>query len=73
MSVCVSACNSLSDFLDKSDEYVYKMADNLLDAMTKGEHSKTLMEAQSVRNSTLSLKSSFYLGLKRFIWGQREH
>ncbi|XP_016886266.1 bromodomain-containing protein 7 isoform X2 [Cynoglossus semilaevis] len=39
--------DSLSDFLDKSDEYVYKMADNLLDAMTKGEHSKTLMEAQS--------------------------
>nr|XP_061820543.1 bromodomain-containing protein 7-like isoform X1 [Nerophis lumbriciformis] len=38
--------DSLSDFLTKSDEYVYKMADNLLDAMTNGEHSKTLKEAE---------------------------
>ncbi|XP_035485432.1 bromodomain-containing protein 7 isoform X2 [Scophthalmus maximus] len=36
--------DSLSEFLAKSDEYVYKLADNLLDAMTNGEHSKTLME-----------------------------
>ncbi|KAK2853539.1 hypothetical protein Q5P01_006200 [Channa striata] len=35
---------SLSDFLAKSDEYVYKLADNLLDAVTNGEHSKTLKE-----------------------------
>ncbi|KAM9765499.1 bromodomain-containing protein 7 [Menidia menidia] len=34
--------DSLSDFLAKSDEYVYKLADNLLDAMTNGEHSRTL-------------------------------
>ncbi|XP_038556577.1 bromodomain-containing protein 7 isoform X1 [Micropterus salmoides] len=36
--------DSLSEFLAKSDEYVYKLADNLLDAMTNGEHSKTLKE-----------------------------
>nr|XP_057945224.1 bromodomain-containing protein 7 isoform X3 [Doryrhamphus excisus] len=40
--------SSLSDFLAKSDEYVYKMADNLLDAMTSGEHSKTLKAAETV-------------------------
>ncbi|KAI4829819.1 hypothetical protein KUCAC02_001484 [Chaenocephalus aceratus] len=34
--------DSLKDFLAKSDEYVYKMADNLLDALTNGEHSKSL-------------------------------
>ncbi|XP_054625967.1 bromodomain-containing protein 7 isoform X5 [Dunckerocampus dactyliophorus] len=40
--------DSLSDFLARSDEYVYKMADSLLDAMTNGEHSKMLKEAESV-------------------------
>ncbi|XP_022595755.1 bromodomain-containing protein 7 isoform X2 [Seriola dumerili] len=39
--------DSLSDFLAKSDEYVYKLADNLLDAMTNGEHSKTLKETEA--------------------------
>ncbi|KAM9825641.1 bromodomain-containing protein 7 isoform X2 [Syngnathus typhle] len=39
--------DSLSEFLSKSDEYVYKMADNLLDALTNGEHSKTLKETES--------------------------
>ncbi|KAG7242567.1 hypothetical protein INR49_020280 [Caranx melampygus] len=38
--------DGLSDFLAKSDEYVYKLADNLLDAMTNGEHSKTLRETE---------------------------
>ncbi|XP_041840082.1 bromodomain-containing protein 7 isoform X2 [Melanotaenia boesemani] len=36
--------DSLSEFLAKSDEYMYKLADNLLDAMTSGEHSRTLKE-----------------------------
>lgn len=34
--------DSLSEFLAKSDEYVYKLADNILDAVTNGEHSKSL-------------------------------
>ncbi|XP_029282948.1 bromodomain-containing protein 7 isoform X2 [Cottoperca gobio] len=38
--------DSLKDFLAKSDEYVYKLADNVLDALTNGEHSKTLKETQ---------------------------
>ncbi|XP_029497612.1 bromodomain-containing protein 7-like [Oncorhynchus nerka] len=33
---------SLSEFLSKSEEHMYKLADNLLDALTNGEHSKTL-------------------------------
>ncbi|XP_034041941.1 bromodomain-containing protein 7 isoform X2 [Thalassophryne amazonica] len=37
---------SLSELLSKPDEYMYKLADNLLDAMTNGEHSKTLKEAE---------------------------
>lgn len=40
--------SSLSAFLAKSDEYVYKLADNLLDAMTNGEHSKSLKETEPV-------------------------
>ncbi|MED6250579.1 hypothetical protein ATANTOWER_031358 [Ataeniobius toweri] len=38
--------NSLSEFLHKSDEYVYKMGDSLLDAMTNGEHSRCLKETE---------------------------
>uniref|UniRef100_H2T6D1 Bromodomain containing 7 n=1 Tax=Takifugu rubripes TaxID=31033 RepID=H2T6D1_TAKRU len=38
--------DSLPEFLAKSDEYVYKLADNLLDALTNGEHSKTLQETE---------------------------
>uniref|UniRef100_A0A3Q1I1Y8 Bromodomain containing 7 n=1 Tax=Acanthochromis polyacanthus TaxID=80966 RepID=A0A3Q1I1Y8_9TELE len=40
--------DSLSEFLAKSDEYVYKLADNLLDAVTNGEHSKVLKETEPV-------------------------
>ncbi|KAJ4947454.1 hypothetical protein JOQ06_009489 [Pogonophryne albipinna] len=43
--------DSLKDFLVKSDEYVYKMADNLLDALTNGEHSKSLKENQQVEET----------------------
>ncbi|XP_056134885.1 bromodomain-containing protein 7 isoform X1 [Lampris incognitus] len=39
---------SVSDFLAKSEEYTYKLADNLLDAMTNGEHSKTFKDTQQV-------------------------
>lgn len=39
------ASGSMSAFLAKSDDYTYKLADNLLDAMTNGEHSKSLKEA----------------------------
>ncbi|XP_015236202.1 PREDICTED: bromodomain-containing protein 7 [Cyprinodon variegatus] len=38
--------NSLSEFLAKADEYVYKMGDSLLDAMTNGEHSRRLKETE---------------------------
>ncbi|XP_028330977.1 bromodomain-containing protein 7 [Gouania willdenowi] len=39
--------DSLSEFLSKPDEYIYKLADNLLDAMTNGEHSKALKESNT--------------------------
>lgn len=35
----------MSAFLAKTDDYTYKLADNFLDAMTNGEHSKSLKEA----------------------------
>ncbi|KAM7015511.1 bromodomain-containing protein 7 [Tautogolabrus adspersus] len=45
--------DSLSEFLAKSDEYIYKLADNILDAVTNGEHSKTLKETdQQVEKET---------------------
>lgn len=50
-------CLRLSEFLNKSDEYVYKMADNLLDALTNGEHSRTLQETETV--STRAVSSTF--------------
>lgn len=37
--------DSMSAFLAKSDDYTYKLADNFLDAMTNGEHSRSLKEA----------------------------
>uniref|UniRef100_A0A8C6K8F3 Bromodomain containing 7 n=1 Tax=Nothobranchius furzeri TaxID=105023 RepID=A0A8C6K8F3_NOTFU len=43
--------DSLSEFLSKSDEYVYKQADNLLDALTNGEHSRSLKEAEAVKTA----------------------
>lgn len=44
--------DSLPEFLAKSDEYVYKLADNFLDALTNGEHSKTLKETAPVSKSS---------------------
>lgn len=44
---------SLSEFLARSDEYVYKLADNLLDAMTNGEHTRSLKETERVGKHTL--------------------
>ncbi|XP_074521877.1 bromodomain-containing protein 7 isoform X2 [Halichoeres trimaculatus] len=44
----LQGADSLSEFLAKSDEYVYKLADNMLDAMTNGEHSRTLKETEQV-------------------------
>lgn len=46
--VCVCVFGSLTEFLANSDEYVYKLADNLLDAITNGEHSKTLKQNEPV-------------------------
>uniref|UniRef100_UPI0037E873AF bromodomain-containing protein 7 isoform X3 n=1 Tax=Semicossyphus pulcher TaxID=241346 RepID=UPI0037E873AF len=44
--------DSLSELLAKSDEYVYKLADNVLDAVTNGEHSKKLKETEQVQEAT---------------------
>uniref|UniRef100_A0A3Q1I1Y4 Bromodomain containing 7 n=1 Tax=Acanthochromis polyacanthus TaxID=80966 RepID=A0A3Q1I1Y4_9TELE len=51
--------DSLSEFLAKSDEYVYKLADNLLDAVTNGEHSKVLKETEPVSTYCDVLPLSF--------------
>ena len=60
---------SLSDFLAKSDGYVYKLADNLLDAITNGEHSRTLKDTEQVSSDLcliagLSSKGQKYLYVK---------
>lgn len=49
--------DSLPEFLAKSDEYVYKLADNFLDALTNGEHSKTLKETAPVSKSSPTAES----------------
>ncbi|KAM6942705.1 bromodomain-containing protein 7 [Xenentodon cancila] len=43
--------DSLSEFLTKPDEYMFKLADNLLDAMTNGEHSRTLKDTEPIQES----------------------
>lgn len=53
--ICV--INSLPEFLAKSDEYVYKLADNLIDALTNGEHSKTLKETEPVSKYSPAAKN----------------
>lgn len=53
--ICV--IDSLSEFLAKSDEYVYKLADNLLDVLTNGEHSKTLKKTEPVSKYSLTTKN----------------
>lgn len=57
--VCVM--DSLPEFLAKSDEYVYKLADNLLDALTNGEHSKTLKETEPVSKCSATTKKQLKL------------
>uniref|UniRef100_A0A8C7ZWL8 Bromodomain containing 7 n=1 Tax=Oryzias sinensis TaxID=183150 RepID=A0A8C7ZWL8_9TELE len=50
--------DSLSEFLARSNEYVYKVADNLLDAMTNGEHSRTLKETEASPRGLDALRSA---------------
>ncbi|XP_076855779.1 bromodomain-containing protein 7 isoform X3 [Brachyhypopomus gauderio] len=42
---------SIADFLTKSEEHVYRMADNLLDMLTSGEHSRQLKENKAIRSA----------------------
>ncbi|XP_072527717.1 bromodomain-containing protein 7 [Salminus brasiliensis] len=39
--------SSIADFLAKSEEHMNRLADNLLDALTNGEHSKQLKETEA--------------------------
>uniref|UniRef100_A0A3P9BED5 Bromodomain containing 7 n=1 Tax=Maylandia zebra TaxID=106582 RepID=A0A3P9BED5_9CICH len=60
--------DSLSEFLAKSEEYVYKLADNLLDAVTNGEHSRILKDTEKPEQGptvrqTAALCASFLLFL----------
>ncbi|XP_063335202.1 bromodomain-containing protein 7 isoform X2 [Pelmatolapia mariae] len=51
--------DSLSEFLAKSEEYVYKLADNLLDAVTNGEHSRILKDTEQVADPQTSDRLDF--------------
>ena len=56
----MSVAPSMSEFLSRSEDYTYKLADNLLDAMTRGEHSRSLAgtERVSARSSSSSSSST---------------
>uniref|UniRef100_A0AAR2KSM4 Bromo domain-containing protein n=1 Tax=Pygocentrus nattereri TaxID=42514 RepID=A0AAR2KSM4_PYGNA len=41
--------STIADFLAKSEEHMTRLADNILDALTNGEHSKQLKENEAVR------------------------
>lgn len=43
---------SIADYLVKSEEHMSRLADNMLDALTGGEHSRQLKETESVRHLT---------------------
>ncbi|XP_066569556.1 bromodomain-containing protein 7 isoform X1 [Amia ocellicauda] len=43
----VQGSQSIQEFLSKADQYMSKMADNVLDALTNGEHSRTLKELET--------------------------
>ncbi|KAG7251822.1 hypothetical protein CRUP_004617, partial [Coryphaenoides rupestris] len=49
------------EFLAKSEEYTYKLADNLLDAMTRGEHSKSLANTERSTSTSGDAKHSVRL------------
>ncbi|CAI5646099.1 bromodomain-containing protein 7 isoform X2 [Oreochromis niloticus] len=51
--------DSLSEFLAKSEEYVYKLADNFLDAVTNGEHSRILKDTEQVADPQASDRLDF--------------
>uniref|UniRef100_A0A3B4D2L2 Bromo domain-containing protein n=1 Tax=Pygocentrus nattereri TaxID=42514 RepID=A0A3B4D2L2_PYGNA len=59
--------STIADFLAKSEEHMTRLADNILDALTNGEHSKQLKENEAVRvfsgNSMTALSSVMSLGL----------
>uniref|UniRef100_A0A673H5Z4 Bromo domain-containing protein n=1 Tax=Sinocyclocheilus rhinocerous TaxID=307959 RepID=A0A673H5Z4_9TELE len=46
---------SIADYLAKSEEHMSRLADNVLDALTSGEHSRQLKETETVRNLTTHL------------------
>uniref|UniRef100_A0A8C1VPP0 Bromodomain containing 7 n=1 Tax=Cyprinus carpio TaxID=7962 RepID=A0A8C1VPP0_CYPCA len=46
---------SIADYLAKSEEHMSRLADNVLDALTSGEHSRQLKETETVRNLTTYL------------------
>lgn len=58
--ICVM--DSLPEFLAKSEEYAYKLADNLLDALTNGEHSKTLQETEPVSKCSVTTTKTTQAG-----------
>uniref|UniRef100_A0A8C1R7E4 Bromodomain-containing protein 7-like n=1 Tax=Cyprinus carpio TaxID=7962 RepID=A0A8C1R7E4_CYPCA len=45
----------IADYLAKSEEHMSRLADNVLDALTSGEHSRQLKETETVRNLTTYL------------------
>ncbi|XP_062311928.1 LOW QUALITY PROTEIN: bromodomain-containing protein 7-like [Osmerus eperlanus] len=50
----LQAPERISEFLKKTDEYMDTLADNILDAVTSGEHSKSLKETETAEvNLTL--------------------
>lgn len=46
---------SIADYLAKSEDHMSRLADNVLDALTSGEHSRQLKETETVRNLTTHL------------------
>lgn len=56
LCVCVF---SIADYLAKSEEHMSRLADNVLDALTSGEHSKQLKETETVRKTFFHVITAF--------------
>uniref|UniRef100_A0A674KBF4 Bromodomain containing 7 n=1 Tax=Terrapene triunguis TaxID=2587831 RepID=A0A674KBF4_9SAUR len=57
-------CFSIHDFLAKSQDYPCVMADGLLDVLTKGGHSRSLRELETVRTVIWELSDACFISRK---------
>ncbi|KAJ8407840.1 hypothetical protein AAFF_G00268840 [Aldrovandia affinis] len=54
----LQGAESISEILTRTDEHMAKLADNILDALTNGQHSKTLKEMETAEATQKAVEGS---------------